>query len=409
MEFDEPMFPRLRPLFVVSLLLCIRGVGLGQTLHLETSASTPTHIVIPVSVPLPPGLPRVGLVTFGNGRRVPYQTDNTGNAWFLMPELADHRGVDARWERSEPAPNVGITQSGTNFGSAIQFQSASRPILQYQGKAAPLPRSDINPVYTRGGYLHPIWTPSGRQLTDDYPPNHVHHHGIWSPWTKTLFEGRAPDFWNMGEGKGRVEFTSIDDSIAGPVFGEVRSRHRFIDMVSKPERIALEETWDLKVFDWPRLSGKPCHVFDLSLRQTCATNSPLVLPKYHYGGLGFRGHRAWDGAGNCLFLTSNGETNRVAGNETRGRWCWIGGTVDGEIAGVAILCHPDNFRAPQPMRLHPTEPFFCFAPSQLGDWKITPEQPYEARYRFVAFDGMPDGRWLDTLWQAFAYPPKPTP
>src|SRR6266566_5163143 len=59
--------------------------------------------------------------------------------------------------------------------------------------------------------------PSGKLLTDDYPPDHKHHHGIWSPWTKTEFEGRHPDFWNMGQKLGRVEFVKLDDTFSSPV------------------------------------------------------------------------------------------------------------------------------------------------------------------------------------------------
>jgi hypothetical protein len=132
----------------------------------------------------------------------------------------------------------------------------------------------------------------------------------------------------------------------------------------------------------------------------------LKLPLYHYGGLGLRGNRAWNGTNACLFLTSEGVTDRVAGNETRGRWCWVGGDVDGTRTGIAILCHPDNFRAPQPMRLHPSEPFFCFAPSQLGDWEIKPGEPYVARYRFVTADGPPDATRLNHQWDDYAHPPK---
>jgi hypothetical protein len=108
---------------------------------------------------------------------------------------------------------------------------------------------------------------------------------------------------------------------------------------------------------------------------------------------------------NTFFLTSAGETNRLKGNETRGRWCYIGGKVDGSLTGVAILCHPDNFRGPQPMRLHPSEPFFCFAPAQLGDWQISPGRPYIARYRYVVMDGPPDWVELERMWNDYAHPP----
>jgi hypothetical protein len=107
------------------------------------------------------------------------------------------------------------------------------------------------------------------------------------------------------------------------------------------------------------------------------------------------------------FLTSEGKT-RENGNETRAKWCYVGGDVDGKPAGIAILCHPDNFRFPQPVRIHPDEPFFCFAPSQLGDWKIEPGKPYGAKYRFVVTDGEPDAKEIERLWRDYAEPVKVT-
>ncbi len=50
----------------------------------------------------------------------------------------------------------------------------------------------------------------------------------------------------------------------------------------------------------------------------------------------------------------------------------------------------DSFRFPQPVRLRPTEPFYCFAPSQFGEWKIEPVKPYAAKYRFVVSDCQPE-------------------
>jgi hypothetical protein len=232
----------------------------------------------------------------------------------------------------------------------------------------------------------------------------VHHHGIWFPWTKTEFEGRQPDFWNMGEGKGTVEFVSLGETWSGPVFGGFQTRHRFIDLTAPQSKPALHEAWEVIAYNVGH-GPRRFFLFDLVSTQECATTSPLKLPKYYYGGLGLRGNWHWNGTENAFFLTSEGETNRVRGNETRGRWCHIGGRVDGELTGVAVFCHPENFRAPQPMRLHPGEPFFCFAPSQLGDWEIAPGKSYVSRYRFVVADGPPDPVELERMWNDYAHPP----
>jgi hypothetical protein len=148
--------------------------------------------------------------------------------------------------------------------------------------------------------------------------------------------------------------------------------------------------------------GSPV-LIDLVVTHTCASDQPLFLPDYHYGGIGLRGNAAWDGVDNCRYLTSDGKT-RKDGNESRGRWCWMGGELPGGTAGMVILDHPQNFRHPQPMRLHPNEPFFCYAPSRLGDWAIEPGKPLTLRYRIIAWDGAPDAAAFDRLWTDFAEP-----
>lgn len=287
------------------------------------------------------------------------------------------------------------THSTTGTPDRLILRDGNRVVLEFQ--ANPMLPPGVPEVYRRGGYIAKVFTPSGRLITDDFAVKHVHHHGIWASWTKTVFEGRHPDFWNMGEGKGRVQFASMEFNRPK----HVRSRQFYVDMTAKPEKSALEETFDVQIR--PSLTGaRPAHVFDVILTQKCTTAAPLQLEEYHYGGLGFRGNPSWDGAGNCQFLTSEGITDRLKAHATMARWCHVSGLVNGQRAGVAILCHPANFRAPQPMRVHPDEPFFCYAPPQGGAFNIQPGQSYIARYRFIAFDGEPDRAWIDKQWKDYA-------
>ncbi len=145
-------------------------------------------------------------------------------------------------------------------------------------------------------------------------------------------------------------------------------------------------------------------MFDLVVTQTANTAQPLHLPEYRYGGIGFRGHFDWDDPEKSFFLTSEG-LGRLDGHATRARWCHIGGYSEGNLAGIAVLGHPENYRFPQPMRIHPNEPFFNFTPVQLGDMTIEPGSPYIARYRFVTYDGEPDVAKLDRFWRDYAWPP----
>jgi hypothetical protein len=353
-----------------------------------------------VSFPLPPaGLNVSWVLTGPGGREVPVQVTG-GLAWFTLDELkAGSQKAYALSVRRGAPPPPDLT--ATRQEDAVRVAWKDRPILGYQGGLGVLPEGDVKPVYRRGATIPAVYTPAGRLVTDDYPPNHLHHHGIWTAWTKTEYDGRTPDFWNMGAGKGTVVFDQWDEVWSGGVHAGLRTRHRHVDLSGPQPVTALRETWEVRAY----VPGARYGVFDLDVRQTSAAPAPLILPEYHYGGLGVRGARSWDGAANTAFLTSEGK-DRSNGHGTRARWCRLSGRVEGAPAGLAILSHPDNFRAPQPMRIHPTEPFFSFAPSQLGRFEIGLDTPYVARYRFVAFDGDLDAQELDRLWADFATPPQ---
>lgn len=338
-----------------------------------------------------------------SGSVIQVQWDPDGGGWLVVPGL--HAGEVRRWV-PEPAGAAAMESvRAEREGRQIRMWQRGREVFRYQAEPGEFPRAGIPEVYRRGGYIQSVFTPSGKLATDDFPTNHVHHHGIWSPWTKTIFEGRTPDFWNMGAGKGRVEPVGVDEVWSGAVHGGFRVRHRFVDSTVQPAVGVLDETWEVRLFDVG--TGNPSYsLIELVITQQCRTASPLRLPKYHYGGLGLRGNGEWNAKTNCFWLTSEGETDRVRGNETRGRWCWLGGRVGGSMLGTAVLGAPENFRAPQPMRLNPDEPFFCFAPSQLGDWEITPAQPYVARYRFLVADGAANVGLIEGAWEDLAEPLK---
>ncbi len=288
----------------------------------------------------------------------------------------------------------------------VTFKLRSKPVLTYIGGHGALP-SGVPEEYRRAGYLHPLVSPAGAVVSGDYPKNHLHHHGVWAAWTRTEIDRRTPDFWNMGQKKGRVEMIQWLGARESADGAEIETLHRYVDLTAKPSVTVLMEGWKVRVPVTP--AGKP-HRIDLTLRQTNVTEHPLALPEYRYGGLGFRGLDAWDGAANCRFRTSEGVTDRVKGNESRGRWCWIGGpakTGDGRdaVAGVVLLAHPSNFRFPEPMRIHPTEPFFCWSPQQAGGFTLPPQGVHRMRYRILVADGVPDAQEMEREWLEWSREP----
>lgn len=371
--------------------------------EIEVSAGTRDRLHTPVHFALPGVAEGTLALVAGDGTRLPLQVGPDGQAAFILPQLTAGQTRRYRVVAGE-APGAGVrTETGDG---ELSVQVDGQPVLTYHSRPTTPPRPDVAAHYSRGGYLHPVRTPAGRVLTADYSPDHVHHHGIWAAWTNTVFEGRTPDFWNMGKQTGTVVPVAVDRVWSGPVHGGIAARHQYLDLSVTPARPALDERWTVRAYD---LSGgpRPLRVFDVELVQTTAGPSPLELPEYRYGGLAIRGRDEWLGASNSWFLTSEGK-DRSNGHATRGKWVHLGGYIDGELAGVGILAHPTNFRFPEPLRIHPTEPYVNWAPSQAGPWSIQPGTPQTARYRFVTYDGPVDPAELDRLWADYAEPPTVT-
>lgn len=328
------------------------------------------------------------------------QVDDSNKGWFILDELAagESRVYDLTATPIESEPDTHVSKQIDS--TQITFSSDGRNVLSYyHGDNNP---TELDERYKRGGYIHPVYSPEGVLLTAHLNPMHPHQSGIWSAWTKTKFEGRTPDFWNIHNNTGRVDQAdSLQDSWEGPVQAGFCSKQFFKDLSAPEPMIAVNEEWEVHIYKSPE--DHSYQIFDIVSIQSVNTDKPLILPEYHYGGIGFRGNRDWDNPENVTFLTSEGLGRD--GNETRPKWTHIGGFTDGKLAGITEMDHPENYRYPQPVRIHPDEPYFVYSPTQLGEMRIEPGSPYVARYRFVTYDGEPDPKKLDRLWNDYAYPP----
>lgn len=372
-------------------------VAWAKSFRVTVAAAPVDRAAQVIEFPLPADANGLSALKGTSGAILPVQVDGGGMARAIVPTQKAGEALVFTLVEGQASLPAGVEVK--REPSQLSITVGGAPAFAYQMDKEALPRPDIRPEYKRAGYLHPVYSPSGKIVTDDYRPRREHHHGIWSPWTKTSFQGRAPDFWNTHDKTGTVEFVGLDWTWSGPVHGGFVARHRMMDLSAPTPVAALQETWEVTAYNVAE-----ARVFDVLLTQVCATNDPLILPEYHYGGMGLRGSSEWLGRDKPAILTSEGVTDRVKAHTNKMRWLHIGGTVGGTLTGIAMLGHPDNFRAPQPVRVAEGEPFFCFAPSQGGDWKIEPGKPYVARYRYVVADGAPDQARLEAFWNGYARP-----
>lgn len=305
--------------------------------------------------------------------------------------------------RGEPAAKgaVGLTQDK----GSLRILCGDQPVVQYNHAPVP-PPPGVSEIYTRSGFIHPLTSPEGAVLTTIHPPDHFHHLGLWNPWTKTEFEGRHIDFWNLKKGQGTVRHVDFASKVDGPVIAGFRALKEHVDLTAPGgEKVALDEKLDVHAWGLP--GDADGYLLDYTIAQSCASSSPLHLPAYRYGGLGFRATEFWN-KDNSNYLTSEGKT-RKDGHATRSRWCKAFGETRRGHAGVLFMSHPENHEHPEPMRIWPWGPvFFNYCPIQKEEWTLKPGNEYVRRYRFYVYDGKLPKEAAERLWQDFAHPPRVT-
>ena len=351
------------------------------------------------------------LVETTGGKELPVtmQVDSQdGSLWWIA---SGETPIDARRTyRLEPGSATTAAEIVVRDSErAVETTFKSKPLLQYN-KAHVEPPPGVDSKYGRSAHLHPIRTPNGAVVTDEFPPDHLHQSGIFYAFTRTEFAGRPVDFWNLAGGKGRVRFKALQNTTSGPVFGRFQVEHEHIDLTATDApagdgirtggKVALVESWDVRI--WTAGFGSGYWLLDIQSQVKCASELPMRLPEYHYGGMAIRAARGWTPQ-HVTFLTSEGD-ERIKGNHTRPRWCDVRGLVDDQMAGVTLMTHPKNFRFPEPLRIHPTMPYMVYTPQFLGEFEIRPDMPHTSRYRFVIHDGDLSKEVLERLWREYSEP-----
>jgi len=116
-----------------------------------------------------------------------------------VPPREDAAGV--RRFRLEPA-RAGAAEKKTGFrfrevdDKSLGLWDGDRPVLVYNHGVitdAKIPAKDTR--RSRACYVHPLYGLNGEVLTDDFPKDHYHHHGIFWSWPHVGIDGREYDLW----------------------------------------------------------------------------------------------------------------------------------------------------------------------------------------------------------------------
>lgn len=299
------------------------------------------------------------------------------------------------------AQSVSLSQNE----NGVDFKLGDQVVLTYQTAIAKVP-DGVKKDYEKSGFIHPITSPSGQVLSRIQPSDHYHHYGIWGPWTRATIGGREVDFWNLADGKGRVDFGEILSMKEAGGAAELNVRQNHLDLTApESERLAIKEDLRIKV--------KPGDKGRYSVDYTTTIQTPLeggiLLDDYRYGGgIGFRATEVW-GDDNSTILTSEGHDRKTAdGTETK--WIIVQGASKAKEgkSGILFLSHNTNKVHPEPLRVWPVgqyegkgNVFIEFCPIRHESWALLKDENYTLKYRMIVYDGMLSAAEAEAYWKAF--------
>jgi Methane oxygenase PmoA len=290
--------------------------------------------------------------------------------------------------------------------SVLSISYGSKRLLSYQFNTVfPPPGQDSN--YKRSGFIHPLYTLHGQELTRLHSPDHYHHYGIWNAWTHTIFENDTIDFWNLKERSGTVRFVKFTSQKTNHAFAEFTSQLEHVVFKKDGTEIVALNEWQTITVYYPS-EKESYYIVDILSKTSCATKSPLFILRYRYGGLVWRATAYWDKQ-NAEMLTSEGNTRDHA-DSTKAKWLIVYGALPGnDEGGMVMLSHPSNFNHPEPLRIWDKKAnggrgdmLVNFAPTKDKDWLLEPGNTYILKYRLVVFNGKFDAVKAEAIWLDFA-------
>ncbi len=389
------------PILLVFLLLPFTAY---VQINISVSAGDHDRFKCPVSVFLTKPFSKekeVRLVEVKTKKRIPAQLLDSITLIFILDSLKakDSRTYTLDYEPEKKQMFHNVTAEQDQNG--ILVRSKNKPVLYYHTTEV-LPPADSPAYYRRSGFIHPLYSPGGKILTDDFPAGHAHQHAIFSAWTNTTYKKQFVDFWNQHLQKGTVKHTQVMNVKQGAVCAELTV---MLEYESFAHGLVLQEQWIIRVYPFTDY-----YLFDILSEQYNPKDDTLYINKYHYGGQAFRGSKYWNPDDkvnykeNWNILTSEGVKDSLA-NHTRAKWVDASGKIQDQVAGVTVFGHPLNYGYPQTIRVHPSMPYWAFAPMVEGAFTINQRSYYRSRFRYYVHNGMPDKTIIERIKNDFVEPP----
>lgn len=236
-------------------------------------------------------------------------------------------------------------------------------------------------------YLKEFYTPSGLQILEDAPPDHLHHHGIMFAVAVNgvnFWEERAEtsgkqihldfDFVNPLELDGKINFSVFKEQL---------------DWVAPDGKVLVKETREIRSGYWKEKDASI--IFWKTNLKNPSSDSKVELSGNHYFGLGVRllttpADRV------RIFAGAEEDLENVRGDEYLRNAPWCGLVVENEKGNFSILLVDLNDSVRYPARWFTMRTPFVYVSATRNLWKekieIQPEAELIFNTAIVLWDGM---------------------
>lgn len=276
--------------------------------------------------------------------------------------------------------------------NGIELSENGRPVFAYQKK----PKT-LTGQYICNNYIHPLYNLNGDIVTEEFPPDHTYHRGIFWAWHQ-LYEGnmRLGDGWtNDSISQEVVKITSeLRDDIA-----QFKLNVLWHSSVSDDGKPFIDERTTIEVH---KLEGGIRKIdFEITLK---ALIKELKIggsaDQKGYGGFCVR-MRLPD---SLVFTSENGPVMPRDLQIEAGPWMDFSGKFGPghESSGITILCSPDMPDYPEPwiLRQRGSMQNVVFPGSDRIDVPL--DKPLVLRYRLIIHNGDAGSIDLPRLQQEYA-------
>ena len=263
--------------------------------------------------------------------------------------------------------------SWVKTSEGIELSEGGKKVLFYQIR----PKS-LDGKYERAHYIHPLYNLDGTILTEDFPADHPHHHGIFWAWHQVIYNGEAiADGWtseNIGWEvvKSKTRKTKNYFLLDSEVLWKSIINNSQESIVREFSKIAVHPAnEDYRVVDFD------IHLIALLDNLEIGGSNDVK----GYGGFSWRLKLPED----IRFVNKDNEITAQQTAVQAGPWLDCVGSFSGSDQpeeGVAVFCHPSNPGHPQPWILREKKSMQNIAFPGRDPVKLT-KDGLRLRYRMV--------------------------